>query len=167
MTKIPFLKKGSTISSFYCFTRQRLLMVKILLKPWIYEEPSEADGYRILLDRLWPRGLKKEDAKFDEWRKDITPSKELRQWFHEDKDRHWEVFQGRYGMEIKQNPDFIPFLREIEKHPVVTFLTAAKDVQHSHLPQAKSSKFQGKQIIKIKRPMKSIVLLRHRQKCME
>ena len=108
-------------------------MVKILLKR-IYEEPSEADGYRILLDRLWPRGLKKEDAKFDEWRKDITPSKELRQWFHEDKDRHWEVFQGRYGMEIKQNPDFIPFLREIEKHPVVTFLTAAKDVQHSHLP---------------------------------
>ena len=96
-------------------------MVKILLKR-IYEEPSEADGYRILLDRLWPRGLKKEDAK------------ELRQWFHEDKDRHWEVFQGRYGMEIKQNPDFIPFLREIEKHPVVTFLTAAKDVQHSHLP---------------------------------
>ena len=89
-------------------------MVKILLKR-IYEEPSEADGYRILLDRLWPRGLKKEDAKFDEWRKDITPSKELRQWFHEDKDRHWEVFQGRYGMEIKQNPDFIPFLREIEK----------------------------------------------------
>ena len=72
-------------------------MVKILLKR-IYEEPSEADGYRILLDRLW------------------------------------EVFQGRYGMEIKQNPDFIPFLREIEKHPVVTFLTAAKDVQHSHLP---------------------------------
>ena len=108
-------------------------MVKILLKR-IYEEPSEADGYRILLDRLWPRGLKKEDAKFDEWRKDITPSKELRQWFHEDKDRHWEVFQGRYGMEIKQNPDFIPFLREIEKHPVVTFLTEAKDVQHSHLP---------------------------------
>ena len=108
-------------------------MVKILLKR-IYEEPSEADGYRILLDRLWPRGLKKEDAKFDEWRKDITPSKELRQWFHEDKDRHWEVFQGRYGMEIKQNPDFIPFLLEIEKHPVVTFLTAAKDVQHSHLP---------------------------------
>ena len=85
-------------------------MVKILLKR-IYEEPSEADGYRILLDRLWPRGLKKEDAKFDEWRKDITPSKEF-----------------------KQNPDFIPFLREIEKHPVVTFLTAAKDVQHSHLP---------------------------------
>ena len=94
-------------------------MVKILLKR-IYEEPSEADGYRILLDRLWPRGLKKEDAKFDEWRKDITPSKELRQWFHEDKDRHWEVFQGRYGMEIKQNPDFIPFLREIEKHPKKT-----------------------------------------------
>ena len=49
-------------------------MVKILLKR-IYEEPSEADGYRILLDRLWPRGLKKEDAKFDEWRKDITPSR--------------------------------------------------------------------------------------------
>jgi len=98
MAKIPFLKKGSTISLFLLFYhKMRLLMVKILLKR-IYEEPSEADGYRILLDRLWPRGLKKEDAKFDEWRKDITPSKELRQWFHEDKDRHWEVFQGRYGM---------------------------------------------------------------------
>ena len=85
MTKMPFLKKGSTISLFLLFYhKMRLLMVKILLKR-IYEEPSEADGYRILLDRLWPRGLKKEDAKFDEWRKDITPSKELRQWFHEDK----------------------------------------------------------------------------------
>ena len=97
MAKIPFLKKGSTISLFLLFYhKMRLLMVKILLKR-IYEEPSEADGYRILLDRLWPRGLKKEDAKFDEWRKDITPSKELRQWFHEDKDRHWEVFQGATG----------------------------------------------------------------------
>lgn len=59
MTKIPFLKKGSTISLFLLFYhKMRLLMVKILLKR-IYEEPSEADGYRILLDRLWPRGLKK------------------------------------------------------------------------------------------------------------
>ena len=66
MAKIPFLKKGSTISLFLLFYhKMRLLMVKILLKR-IYEEPSEADGYRILLDRLWPRGLKKEDAKFDE-----------------------------------------------------------------------------------------------------
>ena len=63
MAKIPFLKKGSTISLFLLFYhKMRLLMVKILLKR-IYEEPSEADGYRILLDRLWPRGLKKEDAK--------------------------------------------------------------------------------------------------------
>lgn len=107
-------------------------MVKILLKR-IYEEMSESDGYRIFLDRLWPRGQRKEDAKFDEWRKDITPSKELRQWFHEDTDLRWEVFEGRYQMEIKQNPDFIPFLREIERHPVVTFLTASKDIQHSHL----------------------------------
>ena len=132
-------------------------MVKILLKR-IYEEPSEADGYRILLDRLWPRGLKKEDAKFDEWRKDITPSKELRQWFHEDKDRHWEVFQGRYGMEIKQNPDFIPFLREIEKHPVVTFLTAAKDVQHSHLPILKEviEDFEKNKSIKNKKTYRKV-----------
>lgn len=106
MAKIPFLKKGSTISLFLLFYhKMRLLMAKILLKR-IYEEPNEADGYRVLLDRLWPRGLKKEDAKFDEWRKDITPSKELRQWFHEDKDRHWEVFQGRYRDGVKQNPDF-------------------------------------------------------------
>lgn len=142
-------------------------MVKILLKR-IYEEPSEADGYRILLDRLWPRGLKKEDAKFDEWRKDITPSKELRQWFHEDKDRHWEVFQGRYGMEIKQNPDFIPFLREIEKHPVVTFLTAAKDVQHSHLPILKKpSRISRKTNHKNKKTYEKYRIASPRRKCME
>ena len=107
-------------------------MAKILLKR-IYEDSSTDDGYRIFLDRLWPRGLRKEEAGFDEWRKDITPSKELRQWFHEDMDLHWEVFQGRYQMEIMQNPDFVPFLREIETYPVVTFLTAAKDIEHSHL----------------------------------
>ena len=84
-------------------------MVKILLKR-IYEEPSEADGYRILLDRLWPRGLKKEDAKFDEWRKEITPSKELRQWFHEDKDRHWEVFQRSLRDGNQAEPGFHSFL---------------------------------------------------------
>lgn len=107
-------------------------MVKILLKR-IYEDPDESDGYRVFLDRLWPRGLKKEEAKFDEWRKDITPSKQLRQWFHEDKELHWEVFQGRYMMEIRQNPDLPTFLREIRQHPVVTFLTAAKDIEQSHL----------------------------------
>lgn len=111
----------------------RTTMVRILLKR-IYEVPHENDGYRIFLDRLWPRGQKKEDAKFDEWRKDITPSKDLRQWFHENTDLHWEVFQGRYRMEILQNPDFIPFTREIETYPVVTFLTAAKDIEQSHLP---------------------------------
>ena len=86
-----------------------------------------------------PEDLRKRMRSLTNGEKTVTPSKELRQWFHEDKDRHWEVFQGRYGMEIKQNPDFIPFLREIEKHPVVTFLTAAKDVQHSHLPILKEA----------------------------
>ena len=103
-------------------------------------EPSGADGYRILLDRLWPRGLKKERMRsLTNGEKDITPSKELRQWFHEDKDRHWEVFRSLQGWRDQAEPISFLSYGEIEKHPVVTFLTAAKDVQYSHLPILKGS----------------------------
>lgn len=112
-------------------------MTQILLKR-IYEQPAPQDGYRILLDRIWPRGITKEEADYDEWRKDITPSSDLRHWFHEDPKNNWQTFKIRYEMEIKQNPDFIPFIQDIKKHPVVTFLTAAKDLNHCHLPILKA-----------------------------
>lgn len=112
-------------------------MTQILLKR-IYEQPAPQDGYRILLDRMWPRGITKEKADYDEWRKDITPSSDLRHWFHEDPENNWQTFKTRYEMEIKQNPDFISFIQDIKKHPVVTFLTAAKDLNHCHLPILKA-----------------------------
>lgn len=135
-------QKHSDIKS--CFYRKgdfNLLifkdMTQILLKR-IYEQPAPQDGYRILLDRIWPRGITKEEADYDEWRKDITPSSDLRHWFHEDPENNWQTFKIRYEMEIKQNPDFIPFIQDIKKHPVVTFLTAAKDLNHCHLPILKA-----------------------------
>lgn len=107
-------------------------MVKILLKR-IYEEPSEADGYRILLDRLWPRGLKKEDAKFDEWRKTSLHPRS-----YANGSTRIKTGIGKYSKVAtgwRSSRTRISFLSyERSKHPVVTFLTAAKDVQHSHLP---------------------------------
>lgn len=67
-------------------------MTQIRIKR-VYEEPDATDGYRVLVDRLWPRGIKKEHLKYDVWEKDITPSPELRKWFHEDQAEHWEGLQ--------------------------------------------------------------------------
>lgn len=67
-------------------------MTQIRIKR-VYEDPDAADGYRVLVDRLWPRGMKKEHLKYDAWEKDITPSPELRKWFHEDQAGHWEGLQ--------------------------------------------------------------------------
>ena len=108
-------------------------MTKINMKR-IYDAPAASDGYRILADRLWPRGLTKEEADYDAWEKEITPSNELRHWFHESPDTRWEEFKLRYKMELKQNPDFIPFIEKINHYPVVTLLTAAKDISHCHVP---------------------------------
>lgn len=67
----------------------------------VYEKPSRNDGYRILVDRLWPRGLSKEDAKVNEWLKEIAPSDELRKWFMHDP-KKWESFQKKYQRELEK-----------------------------------------------------------------
>lgn len=107
-------------------------MAHILLKR-IYEDARKDDGYRVFMDRIWPRGLTKEQVKFDEWRKNLAPSTELRKWFHLDKSSHWNMFAERYQAELQANPDLKSFLASIEKYPVVTLLTAAKDIRHCHL----------------------------------
>jgi uncharacterized protein YeaO (DUF488 family) len=92
----------------------------------VYEEPGADDGFRILVDRLWPRGLTKVRAKVDLWLRDIAPSTELRRWFSHDPDK-WEEFQRRYRAELKQNAHQVELLlRETEKGPV-TLLYGAKD----------------------------------------
>jgi uncharacterized protein YeaO (DUF488 family) len=96
----------------------------------IYEPASEADGFRVLVERLWPRGVTKEAARLDLWLKDIAPSPDLRTWYSHDVSK-WDEFKERYQLQLKNNPDQVDLLRKvISEHATVTFLFAAKDEQH-------------------------------------
>ena len=97
----------------------------------IYEPADKTDGRRILVDRLWPRGVKKENAMLSAWLKDIAPSVKLRQWFDHDPAK-WNEFQLRYSLELKQNAAVMDLLHSSDKDEVVTLLYAAHDTQHTH-----------------------------------
>jgi len=97
----------------------------------IYEEPAEDDGYRVLVDRLWPRGVSKEDAQLDDWMKEITPSPELRKWFDHDPDK-FEEFKKRYEHELASKDEPVEKLLDIAGYQKVTLLYAAKDETHNH-----------------------------------
>lgn len=97
----------------------------------IYQPFEEADGYRILIDRLWPRGIKKENAHIDKWLKDIAPTTALRKWFNHEPDK-WQLFILKYHTEIKDLPALKELHSDILKHKTVTLLFAAKDQQHNH-----------------------------------
>jgi uncharacterized protein YeaO (DUF488 family) len=96
----------------------------------VYEQPGRADGVRILVDRLWPRGLSKKRARIDIWLKDIAPSTELRKWFSHDPDK-WAEFQTRYREELKSKADLLVALREKAANRPVTLLYGAKDEAHN------------------------------------
>ncbi|MFJ5137000.1 DUF488 domain-containing protein [Streptomyces sp. NPDC088707] len=99
----------------------------------IYETPSPDDGVRVLVDRLWPRGLAKTDARIDEWPKALTPSTELRRWYH-GTEGEYEEFRRRYEAELAA-PDAaaaLARLRSIAAEETITLLTAAKDPAMSH-----------------------------------
>ncbi|QPK64094.1 DUF488 domain-containing protein [Methylomonas sp. LL1] len=96
----------------------------------VYELPDQHDGRRILVDRLWPRGLTKEKAGIDLWLKDIAPSTELRKWFDHDPGR-WEEFQDRYLVELKDNHEQIRLLKQELDKGIVTLVYAAKDEEHN------------------------------------
>ena len=96
----------------------------------VYERPDKEDGTRILVDRLWPRGLTKAKASVDLWLKDIAPSTELRKWFGHDPDK-WAEFKTRYRAELKENDEQVALLKgEIEKG-AVTLVYGAKDEEHN------------------------------------
>jgi uncharacterized protein YeaO (DUF488 family) len=103
----------------------------------VYEEPDRADGARILVDRLWPRGLSKERARVDLWLKDIAPSTELRKWFSHDPNK-WTEFQGRYCQELKMKADLLDDLKKKVSKGRVTLLYAAKDEVHNEAVVLKS-----------------------------
>lgn len=97
----------------------------------IYEPASNEDGTRILVDRLWPRGITKEEAKLDQWNREITPSGSLRTWFGHDPER-WAEFSHRYREELAGHPDALDELRRQAREGPVTLLYAAKDEGHTH-----------------------------------
>ncbi|MET9086305.1 DUF488 family protein [Streptomyces sp. NPDC004237] len=98
----------------------------------IYETPEPEDGVRVLVDRLWPRGMSKEDAHVDEWPKELTPSNELRRWFHDG--GSYEEFTRRYEAELAapEAAGLLDGLRESARKGPVTLLTASKTPERSH-----------------------------------
>ncbi len=97
----------------------------------VYEEPAKNDGTRVLVDRLWPRGLKKEDAAIDYWMKEIAPSDTLRKWFAH-KEERWQEFKNRYMKELKEKNELLKQLIDLGKNKKVTLLYAAKDEERNN-----------------------------------
>ncbi|MEL7834064.1 DUF488 domain-containing protein [Fodinibius sp. Rm-B-1B1-1] len=97
----------------------------------IYQEYSPDDGYRVLVDRLWPRGVSKEEARLNEWLKNIAPSTELRKWFDHDAQK-FDEFRNRYKVELQQKPELTEHLIKIAEDQQVTLLYAAKEERHNH-----------------------------------
>lgn len=96
-----------------------------------YDEPAANDGCRILVDRVWPRGVKKEEARLDDWLEEIAPSRELRRWFGHDPQR-WPEFLERYSRELKSKPELVDRLARIAGQGRLTLVFGAKDRQHNN-----------------------------------
>ena len=95
-----------------------------------YEHPARDDGTRILVDRLWPRGLKKAEASIDQWAKELAPSTELRKWFGHDPNR-WPEFRQRYRGELRAGHDQLEHLRTLARSGAITLVYAARDEEHN------------------------------------
>lgn len=95
-----------------------------------YEQPASADGQRVLVDRVWPRGVKKEALELDDWLKDVAPSTKLRKWFGHDPEK-WDEFRDRYFRELDAQPDAVAALLERGAKSKVTLVYGAKDTAHN------------------------------------
>lgn len=96
-----------------------------------YEPAGDADGTRILVDRLWPRGISKEDANLDGWVRELAPSPALRRWFGHDVER-WDEFRRRYRIELEYHPDALARLKALTRRGPLTLVYGAKDQAHNH-----------------------------------
>ncbi|MEM3794700.1 MAG: DUF488 domain-containing protein [Thermoprotei archaeon] len=104
-------------------------MVNIKVKR-VYEQRAEADGYRVLVDRIWPRGLSKKDVRVDVWLREVAPSDTLRKWFAHDPAK-WEEFKSRYAKELESNKEFERLLQLVRGKEIVTLVYSAKDTEHN------------------------------------
>lgn len=98
----------------------------------VYEPAKPADGFRVLVDKLWPRGIRKEALEYDLWAKEISPSDKLRKWYHVTPEERWEEFRRRYAEELRNSPAVRVFVRDIAGKPVVTLLFASKNAAENH-----------------------------------
>lgn len=107
-------------------------MAKKITYHRVYEETAPEEGKRVLVDRVWPRGMRKEDAHLEEWLRDVAPSTELRRWYGHEPSRFAE-FRRRYLAELRDSAhrDAVRKLRDLAAHDRITLLTATKDVDHS------------------------------------
>ncbi len=114
------------------YTNHNLYKVNMIVLKRIYDKPEEEDGYRILIDRLWPRGVSKEEAKINLWLKEVAPSNELRKWFSHDV-KKWDDFKAKYKNELKEILEISQKIKQIEKEEkIVTLLYSAKDEKHNN-----------------------------------
>jgi len=97
----------------------------------VYDQPAKADGYRMLVDRLWPRGLKKSEARIDEWLREIAPSTALRKWFKHDPDK-WKEFKKKYSAELDDHREQVEKLAREARKRTITLLFSARDTEHNN-----------------------------------
>jgi uncharacterized protein YeaO (DUF488 family) len=128
----------------------RLIMLSVLRRkvPMIqlkraYEKASSTDGERVLVERLWPRGLSRERAAVDLWLKEVAPSPELRKWFGHDPAR-WKEFERRYWKELQRQKESVDLLRRKARHGTVTLVYAARDQEHNGALALKQFLARGK-----------------------
>lgn len=107
------------------------MMLPIIKIKSVYEKPLKKDGFRILVDRVWPRNLTKEGADIHEWTKDLAPTPALRKWFGYDRE-FWEEFKKRYKAELRKNKAVEDFIENHEDQKRITLIYAAKDSDHNH-----------------------------------
>jgi uncharacterized protein YeaO (DUF488 family) len=97
----------------------------------VYDRPEPDDGSRFLVERLWPRGMKKEELTMTGWLKEVAPSAELRRWFSHDPAK-WEEFRRRYFVELESHPEVLQPIRDAARHGNVTLLYSARDTEHNN-----------------------------------
>ena len=114
----------------------------ILLKR-AYDPASDGDGYRVYIDRLWPRGLSHETFHYDLWVKSVAPSTELREWFHVDPDGRWNQFRLKYLAELQGNDAIETLMADIANKPVVTLLFSSHDRDHNNAVVVRDALLSG------------------------
>jgi uncharacterized protein YeaO (DUF488 family) len=96
-----------------------------------YEKPGDGDGFRVLVDRVWPRGINKDELRLDSWQKEIAPSTELRKWFGHDPEK-WDEFRRRYFVELDGRKQLLANLLSVVKNGRLTLVYGAKDEEHNN-----------------------------------